>query len=113
MASYSLVQYTTSIICELFYAYPPDFNYLYWDIFCNFFFIVVIGYTATEEKLSVDKPNNSLFCMTNLAQVMIVFGLQVLGQISMILALGGMFNEDLNYKDTGGFNVNKVRYQEQ
>jgi cation-transporting ATPase 13A2 len=47
MASYSLVQYTTSIICQIYYAYPPDFNYLYWDIVCNFFFIVVIGYTDT------------------------------------------------------------------
>jgi cation-transporting P-type ATPase 13A2 len=53
MASYSLVQYTTSIIVQLFYAYPPDFNYLYWDIVCNFFFIVVIGYTPTADKLSV------------------------------------------------------------
>lgn len=110
MASYSLVQYTTSIICELFFAYPPDFDYLYWDIFCNFFFIVVIGYTATEDKLSIDKPNNSLFCFTNLAQVMIVFGIQVLGQISMILTLSGAFNETLNYANIGGMEFNKQKY---
>ena len=53
MASYSLVQYTTSVICQFFLAYPADFHYLYWDIFCNFFFIVVIGHTATSDKLSI------------------------------------------------------------
>ncbi len=110
MASYSLVQYTTSIICQIFYAYPPDFNYLYWDIFCNFFFIVVIGYTATEEKLSIEKPNNSLFCFTNLAQMIIVFGIQALGQISMILALSEGFNETLDYYNIGGREINKQRY---
>ena len=47
MASYSLVQYTTSSIVQLFYSYPADFHYLYWDLADNFFFIVVIGYTAT------------------------------------------------------------------
>jgi hypothetical protein len=110
MASYSLVQYTTSIICQLFFAYSPDFAYLYWDIVCNFFFIVVIGYTSTEDKLSVDKPNNSLFCFTNLAQVMIVFAIQVLGQISMILALSGAFSETLDYRSIGGMDFNKQRY---
>jgi hypothetical protein len=110
MASYSLVQYTTSIIAELFFAYPPDFNYLYWDIFCNFFFIVVIGYTATEDKLSIEKPNNSLFCFTNLAQVMIVFAIQVLGQISMILTLSGMFSDTLGYLSIGGMAINKQKY---
>lgn len=110
MASYSLVQYTTSIICELFYAYPADFHYLYWDIFCNFFFIVVIGYTATSDKLSIEKPNNSLFCFTNLIQIMIVFGLQVLGQIMMILSLSGAFNNDVGYAQNGGFDNNITAY---
>lgn len=110
MASYSLVQYTTSIICEIFYAYPPDFNYLYWDIVCNFFFIVVIGYTATAEKLSIEKPNNSLFCLTNMVQILIAFGLQVLGQIMMIVAISGTFSEQMNYFSIGGTEVNTVKY---
>jgi hypothetical protein len=41
---------------------------------------------------------------------MIVFGLQVLGQISMILSLNGKFNDTINYSITGGFEVNKQRY---
>lgn len=40
--------------------------------------------------------------MTNLVQVMIVFGIQVLGQISMILALSGAFNDIVNYSVNGG-----------
>ncbi len=87
MAIYSLVQYTTATITFLYYAIPSDLQYLYWDLFCNFFFIVVIGYTHTADKLSVEKPNNSLFCLTNILQVLIAFGIQVVGQISMILAL--------------------------
>ena len=102
MASYSLTQYTTSIIAQLFYSYPADLHYLYWDIACNFFFIVFVGYTATSDRLSVAIPNNSLFCFTNLFQVLFAFGINVLGQISMILALDGAFSDTINYTTNGG-----------
>eukprot|EP00919_Chromeraceae_sp_WS-2016_P027497 GHVR01065284.1.p1 GENE.GHVR01065284.1~~GHVR01065284.1.p1 ORF type:complete len:127 (+),score=1.17 GHVR01065284.1:682-1062(+) len=52
MAIYSLIQYTTTIICQIFYSYPSDFQYLYWDLACNFFFFLVFGYTETAESLS-------------------------------------------------------------
>lgn len=110
MASYSLVQYTSSSLLQLFYSYPADFHYLYWDLADNFFFIVVIGHTATQTKLSIDKPNNSLFCLTNIIQILITFGIQVLGQISMILAMSGRFNDNIDYDATGGFSINKLRY---
>ena len=91
MASYSLTQYTTSIIAQIFYSFPADFHYLYWDIGCNFFFIIFVGYTATSQKLSIAIPNNSLLCVTNLFQVLFAFGINILGQISMILAISGPF----------------------
>jgi cation-transporting ATPase 13A2 len=97
MASYSLTQYTTSIVDQIFYSYPADFHYLYWDIACNFFFIVVFGFTGTADKLSVAIPNNSLFCFTNLFQILFYFGINVLGQISMIMALSGIFNSTISY----------------
>jgi cation-transporting ATPase 13A3/4/5 len=53
MAIYSLIQYTSSLVCEYFLQYPADFQYLYWDICLNFFLILFIGYTGTADKLSV------------------------------------------------------------
>jgi hypothetical protein len=62
--------------------------------------------------LSIDKPNNSLFCLTNIAQILITFGIQVLGQISMIIAMHGRFNDNIGYSLNGGFDVNKEKYLE-
>jgi hypothetical protein len=53
MAVYSLIQYTTTVLCQKFLQYPADLHYLYWDLFLNFFFVVFIGYTATAKDLSV------------------------------------------------------------
>jgi magnesium-transporting ATPase (P-type) len=44
---YSLIQYTTTVLTQKFLQYPADFQYLYWDLFLNFSFIVFIGYTKT------------------------------------------------------------------
>jgi hypothetical protein len=110
MASYSLTQYTTSIIAQLFYSYPADLHFLYWDIACNFFFIIFVGYTATTERLSVAIPNNSLFCFTNLFQVLFAFGINVLGQICMILAISGAFATVVDYANTGGIENGKIYY---
>lgn len=41
---------------------------------------------------------------------MIVFGLQVLGQIMMILSLSGTFNDDIGYSVNGGFDNNINAY---
>lgn len=92
MASYSLVQYTSTIIAQFFYAYPSDFHYLYWDLAGNFFFFLTFGYTGTVKNLSKHIPSSSLFSFTNIFQIVIMFAIQIIGQISMILALGGMFN---------------------
>jgi hypothetical protein len=53
MAIYSLIQFTTTVILELFLEYPADFQFLYWDLVLNFFPIVFVGYTATADRLSV------------------------------------------------------------
>lgn len=47
MALYSLTQYTSTVITQYFYAYPSDMQYLFWDIACNFFFFVTVGYTSS------------------------------------------------------------------
>lgn len=51
----------------------------------NFFLILFIGYTKTSDKLSIEKPRNSLFSFTNLLQMMIMFGIQFAGQIVSII----------------------------
>jgi hypothetical protein len=91
MALYSLVQYTTTILTQYNFSYPWDFQYLYWDVFCNFLFFLTIGYTKTAKKLSVAIPNGSLFTVSNLTQVLVMFGLQLAGQILMLVGLTQIF----------------------
>ena len=52
MAIYSLDQYTSVIIIQFFFGFPGDFCYLYWDLCCNFIFLLVIGNTGTAKKLT-------------------------------------------------------------
>ncbi len=84
MAIYSLIQYTTTVLSQKYLQYPADLQYLYWDLCLNFAFIVFIGNTRTADTLTPDRPRSSLFCFTNLFQMIIVFGIQAAGQISMI-----------------------------
>jgi hypothetical protein len=53
MAIYSLTQFSTTILTELFLEYPADFQFLYWDLVCNFLLIIFVGYTATADVLSI------------------------------------------------------------
>lgn len=38
---------------------------------------------------------------------MIIFCIQLLGQVSMILAIMGPFNKEIDYENNGGFSINK------
>jgi cation-transporting ATPase 13A2 len=102
MALYSLIQYTSTIIAQFYFAYPSDFQYLYWDLAGNFFFFLTFGYTGTVPSLSRHLPNSSLFSITNIFQVVFMFVIQLIGQISMILALNGNFSEEIDYFNIGG-----------
>ncbi len=75
---------------------------MYWDLACNFFFIIFVGFTATADKLSIQRPSNSLFCFSNLFEVLFSFCFVVLGQISMIFALSGKFAITIDYEHVGG-----------
>lgn len=100
MAIYSLIQYTSSLICEYYLQYPADFQYLYWDVCLNFFLILFIGYTGTADKLSIQRPRNSLFSLTNTVQIIIMFILQFAGQICSILLFE--YTDPTYYADFGG-----------
>lgn len=97
MALYSLIQYTTTIITQYYFAYPWDLQYLYWDIFCNFLFFLTIGYTKTADKLSVSRPNGSLFAVSNLVQVLLIFGIQLMGQLLVMVGLTQTYASDIGY----------------
>jgi magnesium-transporting ATPase (P-type) len=110
MAIYSLIQYTTTVLSQKFLQYPGDLQYLYWDLALNFFFILFIGNTKTAGSLTPERPRSSLFSVTNVVQMIIIFGIQAAGQISMIAifqradpdyygVIGGMDNAQTNYND--------------
>ena len=84
MALYSLIQYTTVVICQFYFTYPVVSHFTYWDLCGNFAFFMTVGYTATADRLSEAKPSRSLFTITNMSQVFIMYVLQLLGQLLMI-----------------------------
>ena len=112
MAMYSLIQYTSAVICQYFFTYPSDLSFLYWDLFGNFFFFITFGYTATADRLSSQKPSRSLFTFTNLMQVGAMYIIQLLGQLLMIFSLSHFFSEQLEYWSNGGEEVNYKAYKD-
>jgi magnesium-transporting ATPase (P-type) len=106
MAIYSLIQYTSTIICEMFLQYPADFQFLYWDLVLNFLPIVFVGYTATADRLSIEKPRDTLFSVTNIAQILVMFGIQFAGQIVSVVIYSQV--ESDHYKQFGGFDNGKA-----
>lgn len=111
MALYSLIQYTSTVIVEYFYGYPADLEYLYWDLACNFFFFLTIGYTASSEHLSTLRPSDSLFSVSNIVCVLVMFIIQLVGQLSVIIIMAnGTFSEILDYPNKAGETVNLAAY---
>ena len=106
MATYALTQYVVTAISEIYFSYPAEYQYMYWDLACNFIFIIFVGNTATAPTLSSARPSKSLFCFSNLFQVLFAFILVVIGDISMILALSSLFSEIIDYPNVGGFETN-------
>jgi hypothetical protein len=47
MASYSLIQYTTTTIGYIYFGFPAQYEFLFWDLGGNFFFIIFVGMTGT------------------------------------------------------------------
>lgn len=112
MALYSLIQYTSTVITQFYYGYPADLQYLYWDIGCNFFFFLTIGYTASADSLSILRPNDSLFSVSNVICVLVMFIIQLVGQISVILLMANPpFNSVIGYDTNAGEAVNLAKYQ--
>lgn len=87
MTMYSLIQYTSTVMCLYFYAYPSNLQYLYWDIACNFFFFLTIGFTSSEKKLSKQIPSDSLFSISNVVCVLSMFILQFICQILSLIII--------------------------
>jgi cation-transporting ATPase 13A2 len=84
MSMYALIQYTTSWICQYYYAYPSDINFVYWDFVSNFLLLLTYGYISTADKLTKEKPLNSLFSFSNIFQILCMVAIQLIGQIVAI-----------------------------
>lgn len=112
MALYSLIQYTSTVIVEYYYGYPADLEYLYWDLGCNFFFFLTIGYTPCATTLSVLRPNDRLFSFSNMFCVLVAFLIQMAGQFLVIILLAGntIFTSILQYYTYAGTDVNLAAY---
>lgn len=112
MAMYSLIQYTSAVLCQYMFAYPSDFSFLYWDIFGNFLFFIVFGYTGTADTLSEQKPSRSLFTLTNLVQVCCMYLTQLAGQVLMIFSISNFFANETDYWEIGGAENNLKGYRD-
>lgn len=111
MALYSLTQYTSTVITQYYYGYPADFQYLYWDVACNFFFFLTIGYTDSTDELSNLRPSDSLFSVSNISCVLVMFIIQLVGQISVIIIMSNdPFATITNYFTYAGETVNLASY---
>jgi hypothetical protein len=95
MCLYSLIQYTSTILTQIYYCYPSDFHYLYWDLFGNMFFFVTLGRTETVEKLTKDKPGCKLFGWENMKKVLTVVIVQAMGQVIMVKLLESTYLGEL------------------
>lgn len=111
IAMYSLIQYSTSIICEIFLQYPADLQFLYWDVALDFLLVLFLGYTGTAATLTVDKPRNSLFSCTNLFQVIAMFVIQFVAQFAVIFLYKEL--EPDYYEEYGGMDNARAKYEEE
>ena len=67
--------------------------------------IVFVGYTGTASDLSIEKPRNTLFSITNIAQILFMFFVQIVGQIISILIFKWADEEE--YNAFGGLDNNR------
>ena len=110
MACYSLCQYTATVIDEFFFSYLADFEFLYQDIILNLTFVFILGNIPTAERLSKEKPSNSLFSVGNIVQLLLFYLIQFSVQILAIFAAGGPYANSLNYYNIAGMKVNHERF---
>lgn len=81
--------------------------------------IVFVGYTATADVLSIERPKDTLFSVTNIFQIIFMFVIQAAGQALSIVIyklilpdyyaqFGGKDNNQQYYDTTGNFTLEGV-----
>ena len=111
MALYGLVQYSTGVILQFYYTYPSDLSFTYWDVCLNFLFFIFVGYTPTADSLSDKKPQARLSGCTSVCKVLMMYVLQLIGQILMIIFVSTVFAEEIDYFNTGTAAGNYEKYK--
>jgi hypothetical protein len=67
--------------------------------------IVFVGYTATADKLSIERPRDTLFSVSNLFQIAFMFIAQLAGQILSVMIFQWVEND--YYNAFGGLDNNR------
>ncbi|GAB1609336.1 cation-transporting ATPase 13A3-like isoform X2 [Argonauta hians] len=70
MALYSMIQFISVLILYTYATNLADFQYLYIDLVITTSVAVLMGYTSSNEKLSVKKPAGSLIKLSNIFSIL-------------------------------------------
>jgi cation-transporting P-type ATPase 13A2 len=110
MACYALTQYAMGIIDEFNFAYPAQFEWIYQDMGLNFLFVMLLGNIGTVDRLTKQKPTNSLFSFPNILKLVVFHVVQLATQVLVIVAARGPYAESLHYQQTSSFQKNYQLY---
>lgn len=102
MATYSFTQYTSCVILQYFYSYPPDFQFVFWDVCLNISFVFLLGNIGTATELTKQRPPSTLFSFGNVLQLLVFYMLQLAVQLLAIMAIRGPFADNIDYYAIGG-----------
>ena len=111
MAIYCLIQYSTCVICQFYYTYPPLDQRAFWDLVFNFIFLLAVTYTKSSNRLANRKPLYKLLTCSQLVKLLTMYGIQLAGQILMVSSLSSLYAEEIDYAHTGSAHINYRKYR--
>ena len=109
---YAFTQYTTGMLSYFMFSYTGVAPFTYWDLFINFPSILLLPLVPVANELSLERPPSRLLSFRNLSQVGTAVFLQMVAQIIALIAVSGIFSEDLDYGTVYGPQVNLELYRE-
>lgn len=92
MASYSMLQFTSTIICYWFYAFFSNNFYLYQDANMVTPLFIVMANTYAEDKLSKNRPKEKLLSAQTLLSIFGFGVIQAVAQVATIFVLSNTTN---------------------
>jgi hypothetical protein len=65
-------------------------------------FVLLLGNISTSRRLTLERPEASLFSLGNITELLSYYILQLSGQILTLLAVNGPFADNIDYFSVGG-----------